>query len=347
MRRKELRSFLSRALPFIVLPALGFLAVMIWRWQYFGAFLPNTASVKVEASAVRWEQGAKYLATQFLTFPSLIIPLLAPLIRMRERTRSIVQDARQRPAALLQSTWLALIAMCVYILSVGGDFMGMGRFLVPVLPFSALVLALMVHALFVERRIPVLVRAAVLLLPLLSLPPAFGSGKGLLPFQVIEKLHFRWSYPRAMTELQGWRTMKTETVVRTAKGRVLARISRPGDSVVLGAIGATGYYSRLKVYDRNGLVTPEVLAADTDQTARSPGHWKTVPPAFFLEHQPTFFDPLLDTPDSSEFSMRIRGAPGYIWKTFPLLPEEGMPPGSSLRVLCHVNEKDSPAGVAQ
>jgi hypothetical protein len=230
--------------------------------------------------------------------------------------------------------------MCGYVVSVGGDYMGMGRFLIPALPFSALVFALMVQALFAERRFPAVLRWSALLIPLLSLPPAFASGHGIVPFAVIERLHFRWDFP-PMTELRIWRDTKTATKMRSAKGRALARIAKPGDSVVLGAMGATGYYSGLKVYDRTGLVTPEVMPEEGEEVPHSPGHWKTVRPKFFLKHRPTFVDPLIVSPQGTENSQRPFAPAGYIWKEFPLLPEEGMPEGTILRVLCRVDQ-DAP-----
>jgi hypothetical protein len=292
--------------------------------------------VKVEASVVRWEQGARYVATYLVTFPSLIIPLLAPLLR-RNDSQFLVR----------QSIWIFLIATYAYILGVGGDFMNMGRFLVPLLPFSALVFGLLTHALLADQRLPATIRAAVLLIPLLSLPPAFGSGKGIVPFAAIQSLHFRWSLPQAITELEIWRTAKEETAIRSAKGRALARIAKRGDSVVLAAIGATGYYSRLNVYDRNGLVTPEVLADEREKTSRSPGHWKTVLPSFFLKHRPTFIDPYITMPEGGESIPRIARPHGYLWKRIPVLPEDGFSPGATLGFLCRVEGDSSHTGATE
>ena len=73
-------------------------------------------------------------------------------------------------------------------------------------------------------------------------------------------------------------------------GRALREHAAPGDSIVYGAVGAIGYFSRLRVFDRNGLVTREVALRPAPDELRSPGHDKNVPPEFFLRegHRPTW-----------------------------------------------------------
>ena len=56
-------------------------------------------------------------------------------------------------------------------------------------------------------------------------------------------------------------------------GRALAVHTREGESIVMGTIGAAGYYSRLFIYDRRGLVTPEVNETPVPSGQRAtPGH---------------------------------------------------------------------------
>ncbi len=80
-----------------------------------------------------------------------------------------------------------------------------------------------------------------------------------------------------------------EELVR--QGRVLARHTRAGESIVLGAVGAIGYHCDLVVYDRYGLVTREVAERPVREDRKvSPGHDRKVGRKVFLDRDPTYLD---------------------------------------------------------
>ena len=75
-----------------------------------------------------------------------------------------------------------------------------------------------------------------------------------------------------------------------------------------GAIGAIGYDSNLFLYDRNGLIDPDVAQRPATGT-RSAGHDKRVPRAYFIDRKPTFFEALQlqgrIQPDSPAFAQAV------------------------------------------
>jgi hypothetical protein len=89
------------------------------------------------------------------------------------------------------------------------------------------------------------------------------------------------------SEYSKWEYQKDHAIRWGVRGRALNRWLPSDARLVMGAIGAAGYYSGLFVYDRNGLVNREVavLPAD-DSRMRSPGHDKTVDFQFFLKYKP-------------------------------------------------------------
>lgn len=217
--------------------------------------------------------------------------------------------------------WLAVAALgCAfpaYAIAVTGDFMPMGRFLLPAAPFWTLLAARILEAVHcagqpnaiapnVRRVATVSVGTAIVVL---HLAPAWNLH--LAPRSLLEKLRFRFNTPAFMTEYEVWQDQKDNVVEWTALGRALREYCdqlqpRPASpSVVMGAIGAAGYYSNLHVFDRHGLVTPKVAhrPIGADEPLVSAGHDRRVPAEFFLLDQPTIlrYRQLMDaTPEAAQ-----------------------------------------------
>jgi hypothetical protein len=218
-----------------VLLGLALFAVYVgWRWSTFGYLLPNTFYAKTGGSAAQYGRGARYLAFRGG--------------RRAGAGRGAERLARRlREAPLLPSCAIVAAAYGVAVVWVGGDYMAMYRFLVPILPFAALLLAAAARrALASPRRGLALGSLAIGVLgTLLHSTPLEAA---LLPA------------PRGMHG--NWRGVQTERwhVARlTLLGRFFAGHARgPGESLATDAIGAISYHSGLRVHGAHGLVDPEL-----------------------------------------------------------------------------------------
>jgi len=160
---------------------------------------------------------------------------------------------------------------------------------VPALPFVALCLGAMLGKLERAALSAPLVGLLGLPLVVLNLLPAYDVA--LVPREVRLGWNFRHNGPQAFrSEYQQWARMKAQAQEWRDLGRVVAHMTEPGDSIVFSAVGAIGYFSRLFVFDRNGLVTREVALREPLAVPTSPGHDKTVGPTFFLKDDPTILE---------------------------------------------------------
>ncbi len=270
-------SVLRRAIGVLGLALVLFLPYFAWRAGYYGAWLSNTAAAKSGLTGWTLERGFDYVAVMVLSFPLPVIALLGAI------------PGWKRARSLTLSCGLLGLGFPAYAVVVGGDFMAMGRFLIPAVPFAAILGAFALERLgerWPERR--ALVPAVACIGWVVSLGPVWDVHP--TPHALRSRFHFRLNAgPRYQSELRQWRSMEERTQQFRRRGQALARISEPGDSGIAAAIGAFGYYSDLFVYDRVGLVTREVALRDVPSQARySPGHDKMVDRSFFLHHRPTF-----------------------------------------------------------
>lgn len=266
----------------ILLTFLIFAAAMIlntaWRYAYFGDFLSNTARLKAGFHWLRIERGGCYAASFFLTVPSCLLVLLLGIPR-RGRPNNLL--ALQAAAAVG-----ANLAFAVYA---GGDFMPMGRFMAYSMPFLALLFAGALSGLGKGRSAYAVGLGAFLIA--LSLLPSFDIHP--VPKSLRQTFTFRWKDPTIsdfteMTEHGMWKASKQAIKRWTRLGRALKRNTRPGESIILGAIGAIGYYSDLFVYDTYGLTSREVALRDTPPLRSLAAHDRAVPLSFFLKDKPTY-----------------------------------------------------------
>ena len=267
----------SRPLGQALAVVLGvFVAFSFWRWMHFGTLVANTVAAKVEFDAHTFLRGLDYVAGFWLDTVSSGVVLFAAL------------------AAWPFARWrgLAVAAMAfgvpLYAVLIGGDFMAMGRVLVPGLAFGALLVGFAVELALRRGRVAGGIAVALALatggvgtLALLDIHP--------VPESLRASRRVRWNASEFRSEISQWQFMRQNAERWSRVGAALAQVAHPTDSIVLPAIGAIGYYSRLHVYDCHGLVSPEVVAAGNDEErARSPGHDRHVPVTYFLDRDPMF-----------------------------------------------------------
>ncbi len=306
---------------------IAFAGLLVWRWTTFGTLEPNTARIKIALGLISVDRGARYLANFLLTFPSVLLVLMLA-VAAHARTKG----AGARGAATV------VLGNFIYVVLVGGDFMAMGRFLVPAVPFLTVLLGLALQRLAsTTRRGTLLAAAGAVMCAALSLPAAFDGL--LVPRSLLEALDFRWSSGVFRTEQEKWRAMKEDAAAWATQGRMLARIARPGDSLVIGTIGAVGYHSGLVIHDRMGLVNREELEQDDDAPRRSAGHERRVPYATLAAKRPTFLESrfvpadrrLLALPRALQPGGELHAQARLDW----IVPEQGdgVPEGILLRVV--------------
>lgn len=269
-------------LTYFAIVMAGFSVYFLWRWSYFQTPFANTVYAKVAAGggldvrALLLMRGFNYVAVFFLTFLTPFVTLLASLAALHKKWR----------ASGVSIIMLSLAVICFPIL-VGGDFMTMGRFLVPGFAFNVLVFAFFLQILWRRwekfRPITALVAFSITIIGLL---PAFNVH--LVPHRIRSQFHFRFNTTQHRTEYEQWHVMRSRSQKWKQKGLALKEYAAPDESLVASAIGNLGYYSELFIYDKAGLITPEAARLPTKVPLRSPGHDKGASTEFFLNRQPTY-----------------------------------------------------------
>ena len=252
---------------------LVFALILIWRYSTYGQWLPNTVHAKAGLDSETLTRGLRYVAS-WLTIS--LVPLAATLLSGR---------ALRSPAAKhALAAGIIVDGGVVFAILTGGDWMPFFRFLAPTVPFLAILLAAGVHGM---KREALLAWA----LPALGLLCAFDLH--LMPLRGREALDYRGFAVGYQTELGRMESARRNIPAFRQIGSALKEHAGAEDSIVLGAIGAIGYESGMRVHDRNGLVAPEVALIAERKQGRSAGHERRISRARFLEAplncKPTWF----------------------------------------------------------
>jgi hypothetical protein len=309
--------------------AAGTAAHVVWRHGVYGDWLPNTARIKAGLSGLRLERGLDYAIAYLLSVPVCVLAF-------------VVYFSRAGRTAIL--SWQAtFVIACTfgYAIFVGGDFMPMGRFLIVSMPFLALLVASVVRAL---REKPSIGIGFAFACAGLCVLPSFDLH--VVPANVRERFHFRWNDTRVVSEYEMWRGMKERAENWALLGWALARETTPGESIILGNIGAIGYFTELEIFDVFGLTSRSVALRKAPLVRASPGHDKAVAPDFFYSEHPDYWGALL-APAGAPLAFGLPpglldSPPGLTESPVaqritidrrPLDPAHGFPPGIELRLV--------------
>ena len=262
---------------YVAIVGTAFSVYFAWRYSYYQLLFPNPVYAKVGFSPEVALRGFRYVASFALTFVTpLLLLLAAGYMAWREAPR---------PVALALGT--LSLAFAAYAVVVGGDWMPMGRFLIPGLAFGALLMGWLVARLWERLTSRLVVMAVVIATITVGLLPAWNLH--LVPDSVRRLFHFRADWPYH-TEYELWEHTSENKSEDAEKGVAMALKARfkLGDSIATDGIGVLGYYSGLYIYDRYGLVDRYVAMRPRQSSQLdAPGHDTLAPIPFFFADEPT------------------------------------------------------------
>ena len=233
---KEEKSLWAHRLTEILLVfVIPFSVYFLWRFHYYGFLLPNTFYAKVGSTVWQVVRGLKYCGEFYglLLFPLLafVRPVLGPL-----------------PYRTRYSLWLIYI-YTAYIVAVGGDYMALFRFFVPLCPFLVLVAAETLELLKSRLQKPEYQRTIVAVLCFICVLPS-------LPLEnlrsYVPRPYYYWkarydAHPRLLFER--WQVNRLVLIGKWLKEKLPA-----GATLAYGGIGAIGWYADdVNIYDMSGL----------------------------------------------------------------------------------------------
>lgn len=248
---------LARAVMFGAIAWGLFGLYWLWRWSYFGYFMPNTYYAKVGSGGALLHAGLTYL---WLSSLSMLTPLvLLALLAWRGRTW------RTWPRWL----WVALGLigiLCAYVVQVGGDYFAFQRFLLPTIPFFAIAVWYFARDILTTRgKAPAkrpLLWASVTVFALVAWSNIMPPGH-MLQHKLLQ---------RVMKEY-------------IAAGTVLGRTVPEGATIATIPIGAFGLYSEHRILDLVGLTDLHLAHLDVATGTRVVGHEK-YDYGYVMERQP-------------------------------------------------------------
>jgi len=267
-KKIELKNVWVWTLSFLV----PFLVYFFWRWSYYGKFLPNTFYMKV-GDASFYQQGFLYLFDFVRRFWMWF--LVIPLVFLGKATRLNVNLKIVVPYFTSM-----ILVFSFYVAYVGGDFMDMFRFFVPILPFFFFLIQegfrtmyYYVHRLSKRKQKIALATAEILLVGLSIFLLAYPS----------KESNRVWSRKR----VDSIGALREYVRLWTKVGLLFKSIAKPGESLSTSAAGAIPYYSEVYTIDELGLTLMSQLALK-GQKVLKPGHQKKVTPEFLLFRKPTY-----------------------------------------------------------
>jgi len=258
-----------------------------WRWWYYGWPFPNTYYVKATGPWAAPELPRQMLANglyyvwvwlrQSHVFHAAPLAI-AGLVAVRPGTPRFLLAVA---SAVLAAVYLA------YAVSVGGDFMGLHRFILPVFVIAALAVAL-----GAERLAGALVRLATGRLGSRAawIAPAVAGlviGAFAVAQAALTRASLRWGNFDSDRGIDTPAYLIAYTEDRAAIGRAMAGCFEPDDFSIIGGAGAQPYFGRMRGIDVFGLVSDRIAHDEPRVRARA-GHTKFGSDPVLAGYDPTF-----------------------------------------------------------
>lgn len=281
-----IRQSILSAFIFFIIP---FTVYFLWRFSYFGYLLPNTYYAKTGGDIFQWLRGLAYLLFFCIHFLLPAVPLLTVLIwisveklNTRVEIKEIWLKIRNDIQAYAMFIFLSVCLLySVYIIYIGGDYMAMYRFFVPILPFIYLLLT-KCYDIISSSNSNIYKRNLSFILLIFFMLGTVVHSTPLDKFIFTKSIRQHGQYQGVLFER--WHSNRLTVLGKFFNGYKAS----PDESIATDAIGAIAYYSGLKVYDYHGLVDPYIAHLEKENLGKGlPGHEKK---DFFytLSRKPTF-----------------------------------------------------------
>jgi arabinofuranosyltransferase len=251
-----------------------------WRWWYYGYPFPNTYYVKASGpwagahlAGQMLENGLHYLWV-WLVQTRLLYALPVAALGFVARPR------RSPRFALVLGMGLLAAFYVPYTISVGGDFMGLHRFIMPLFVVAAVAVTLglawmLAHVPEPRRQVATLVAVALVV-------GAFAVTQLMLTRQSL-----RWGNFDSDRGIDTPAFLIAYTEDRAQIGRATAGCFRDDDFSIVGGAGAQPYYARMRGVDVFGLVSDRIAHQAPRIRARA-GHTKFGDDRLLATYDPTF-----------------------------------------------------------
>ena len=240
---------------------------LLWRRWYYGYWVPNTFYIKSSGGRAAWQQGSYYLFAFARDLKLFVLPALWGLGLFR----AAPPDEHRAYLRAGTFTLLCTAVFLLYVLSVGGDFMGLYRFVLPIVPLNVVCGALGLRRLVRGNRAAALAPVALLVAHGVN---TYFVDRHALTFLGADRGIDTPGYLRHYTE------------DRAAIGRWLGQNVQPDDYQVVGGAGAQVFYAGIRALDSFGL-SDAYVAHKVPPVSVRPGHQKFAPVDYVLSRKPT------------------------------------------------------------
>ena len=245
-------------------------AYFLWRFQYYGALLPNTFYLKVSGDIHALDRGIEYTLAFFRD--RAYLPMAAAL----------ALGWIHKPAVRWMLAYVAL--HLGYVTYVGGDFYSGHRFYIVLIPFFYLLIGVAffgVQQWIASRKVWRAIRRRT---PIAAVCVAIPAGACSVPvFRYWDRCFEQGPYS---LEVLVWGDV-VDSHIRHMKW--LHTIAPPHASALLGNIGAAGFYADVAVVDVYGVVDPVIAHQQVANFGKGKaGHEKRGTDAYLLSKNPTY-----------------------------------------------------------
>lgn len=255
------RQVLEFILPFLILYGLYF----VWRFGYYGKLFPNTFYIK-EPSSLLLPFGVKYYKSFLIGCPVWIPFILAAFCGIKSRFRGL----------MLGDYFIAafFIVFSLYVIYVGGDFMDLWRFIMPLLaPFFLMLYHLSLAETdnrFFKYKIIAAITALIIF-----------AGFNLNSIYRSQSI----SYDNNVDSIGVLRYYVSQW---SSVGKLLSEIGQPTDTIAISAAGIIPYYTDMYAIDMYGLEAADLSKYGRLEQFARPGHRMTISLQYLYANKPHY-----------------------------------------------------------